>query len=65
MNWERLEVGEMALIVLKSFDLAGDPFIASKTELGKAVFPFKVALVATVNMFSPIAHTDAVKSKGG
>ena len=55
----------MALIVLKSFDLAGDPFIASKTELGKAVFPFKVALVATVNMFSPIAHTDAVKSKGG
>jgi hypothetical protein len=64
LNWERLEVGEMALTVLKPSGLTGDPFVALKTELGKAVFPFKVALVATVNMLPPIANTDAVESKG-
>ena len=54
----------MALTVLKPFGPTGDPFVILETELGRAVFPFKVALVATVNMFPPIAHTDAVESKG-
>jgi len=64
LNWERLEVGEMALIMLKLSGPTGNPFVALKTELGKAVFSFKVAFVATVNMFLSIANTDAVKSKG-
>lgn len=64
MDWERLEVGEMALTVLKPPGPTGDPFVALKTELGKAAFLVKVALVATVNMFPPIANTDAVESKG-
>lgn len=63
LNWERLKVGEVALAVLKPSGPASDPLVALKTELGKAVFPFKVALVATVNMFPPIANTDAVESK--
>ena len=54
----------MALTVLKPSGPTGDPFVALKTELGKAVFPSKVALVATVNMLPPIAYTDAVESKG-
>ncbi len=54
----------MALTVLKPSGLTSDPFVALKIELGKAVFPFKVALVATVNMFPPIANTNAVESKG-
>lgn len=55
----------MALTVLKPSGPTTDPFVALKTELGKAVFPSKVALMATVNMFPPIARIDAVKSKGG
>ena len=53
----------MVLTVLKSFSPTGDSFIALKTELSKAIFPFKIALVATVNMFPPIAHTDTVELK--
>jgi len=63
LNWERFEVGEVALTVLKPSGPTGDPFVALKTKLGKAVFPFQLALVATVNMFPPIANTDAVESK--
>ena len=63
MNWERLEVGEMALTVLKPSGPTGDPFVALKTYHCKAVFLFKVTLMATVNMFPPIANTDAVESK--
>ena len=55
----------MALIMLKPSGPAGNPFVAPKTELGKAVFLFKVAFIATVNIFPSIAYTDAVKSKGG
>lgn len=58
LNWERLEV---ALTVLKPSGPTGDPLVALKTKLGKAVFPFKVALAATVNMFPPIVNTDAVE----
>ena len=54
----------MALTVLKPSGPTGDLFVALKTELGKAIFPFKVALVATVNMFPPIANSDAVEPKG-
>lgn len=60
LNWERLKVGEMALTVLKPSGPTGDPFVALQTKLGKAVFPFKVALVATVNMFPPVSSTDAM-----
>ena len=60
LNWECLEVVEVALTVLKPSGPTGDLFVALKTELGKAVFPFKVALVATENMFPPIANTDTV-----
>ena len=63
LNRERLGVGEMALTVLKPSGPTGEPFVALKTKLGKAVFPFKVALVATVNMFPPISDIDAVKPK--
>ena len=63
LNLERLEVGEVTLAVLKPSGPTGDPLVALKTELGKPVFPFKVALMATVNMFPPIGDTDAVESK--
>ncbi len=55
----------MALIVFKPSGPTSNLFVVLKTELGKAVFPFKVALVVTVNMFLPIAHTNAIESKGG
>lgn len=61
LNWERLEVGEVALTVLKPSGPTSDPLVALKIKLGKVVFPFKVALAATVNMFPPIANTDAVE----
>lgn len=53
----------MTLTVLKLSDPTSDSFVALETELGKAIFPFKVALIATVNMLSFIAYTDAVESK--
>jgi len=47
--------------VLKPSGPISDPLVALKIKLGKAVFPFKVALAATVNMFPPIANTDAIE----
>ena len=58
-----LEVVEVELTVLKPSGPIGDPFVALKIKLGKAVFLFKDALVAAVNMFPPISHVDAVKPK--
>ncbi len=53
----------MTLTVLKSFDLTDDSFVALKAQLDKVVSIFKIVLVATINMFSSIDNTDAVKSK--
>ncbi len=53
----------MTLTVLKSFDLTDDSFVTLKAQLDKVVSIFKIALVATINMFSSIDNTDAVKSK--
>ena len=64
LDWERLEVGEIALIVRKPSSPTSNPFVVLKTELGKAMFPFKVALIVMVNMFPPIANTNAVESQG-
>ncbi len=47
--------------MLKPSGPISDPLVALKTKLGKAVFPFKVALTVTVNMFPPIANTNAVE----
>ena len=65
LNWECLKVSEMMLTVLKPSGPTGDPFVTLETELGKAVFPFKVALMTMVNMLPPIAHTNAVELKDG
>ena len=53
----------MELTVLKPSGSIGDPFVAMETKLGKAVFLFKDALAAAVNMFPPISDVDAVKPK--
>lgn len=53
----------MTLTVLKLSDLTSDSFVALKTELGKVIFPFKIAFIATINMLSFIVYTDAVKLK--
>lgn len=39
----------MALIVPKPARPIGDPFVALKTKLGKAVFLYEIALMAAVN----------------
>ena len=64
LNWERLKVSKIVLTVLKLSGPNINLFVVLKIELGKAVFPFKVALVVMVNIFLPIANTDAVESKG-
>ena len=51
------------MTVLKPSGRSGDPLVALKTKLGKAVFPFKIALMATVNMFPPISNVDPIKPK--
>ena len=53
----------MALTVLKPSRPVNDPFVALETKLRKAVFPFQVALVVTINMFPSIGNIDAVKLK--
>ena len=53
----------MALVVLKLFRPVNDPFVALETKLGKAIFPFQVALIATINMFLSIGNIDAIKLK--
>lgn len=63
LNRERLEVAEMTSTVLKPSDLNGDPLVALKAKLRKAVSPFKVGLMATVNMVPPIGNIYAVKRK--
>ncbi len=63
LNWERLEVGEVTLTVLKPSRPVNDPFIALETKLGKAVFSFQVALMAMINMFLSIGNVDAVELK--
>ena len=63
LNMEHLEVSEVALAVLKLSGPTGDSFVTLKTELSKAVFPFEVTLMATVNMFPPITNTYCVESK--
>lgn len=49
--------------MLKSFNLIDDPFVALEIELDKAVFPFKVVFMVTINMLSSIAHINVIKSK--
>jgi hypothetical protein len=49
--------------VFKLSGLTDDLFIILKTELSKAVFPFKSAFIITVNIFLSIANTDIIKSK--
>ncbi|MCJ1427230.1 hypothetical protein MMC29_005133 [Sticta canariensis] len=63
LDRECLEVVEVVLTVLKPSGPIGDPFVALKTKLGRAVFLFQDALLAAVNMFPPISDIDAVKSK--
>lgn len=63
LNWKCVEVVEVALTVLKPSGRSGDSLVALKTKLGKAVFPFKIALMATENMFPPISNIDPVKPK--
>jgi hypothetical protein len=53
----------MALTVLKPSGPNGDPFVALKAKLGKAVFTFKVGLVAMVNMLPPVGNIYAVEWK--
>ena len=49
--------------MLKLSGRSGNPLVALKIKLGKAVFPFKVALIVTVNMFLPISNIDPIKPK--
>jgi hypothetical protein len=49
--------------VLKLSGPTGDLLVALKTELGKAVFPFKDALIITVNIFLSIANINIIESK--
>ena len=51
----------MALIVFKPSGPTSNPLVALKIKLGKAVFPFKVALIVIVNMFLPIANTNTIE----
>jgi len=51
----------VVLIVLKPSGPTSNPLVVLKIKLGKAIFPFKVALTATVNMFLPIANTNTVE----
>jgi hypothetical protein len=53
----------VALVVLKPSGPTSKLLVVLKTELGKAVFPFKVALIVIVNMFPPIANTNTIESK--
>ena len=56
-------VGEVAMTVLKPSRPVNDPFIALETKLSKSVFPFQVALAATINIFPSIGDTDDVELK--
>ena len=63
LDRECLKIVEVKLTVLKPSSSISDPFVTLETKLGKAVFLFKDALMAVVNMFPPISHVDAVKPK--
>ena len=39
-------------------------FVILEIKLGKAVFPFKIVFIITVNMLLPIAYINIIKSKG-
>ena len=49
--------------MLKLSSRSGDPLVALKTKLGKAIFPFKVALIAIVNIFLLISNINPIKLK--
>ena len=60
LHRECFEVVDMVLAVREPFRPVGDPVVALKTKLGKAVFLFQVTLATAVNMFPPGCDVDAV-----
>ena len=59
LHRECFEVVNMVLAVRKPLGPVGDPVVALKTKLGKAVLLFQVTLTTAVNMFPPVCDVDA------
>ena len=49
--------------MLKLFDRSDNSLVVLKIKLNKVFFLFKVALITTIDIFSPLSNINSIRSK--